>query len=58
MMHPPTFYAGPLQDHEVDELAGLLDLVAERLSAAGAEDLAGHVDWWALRLANATGHGQ
>lgn len=55
MMHPPTFYAGPLHDHEVDELAGLLELVGESLCASGATDLAGHIAWWVLRLTNVKG---
>ena len=50
MMHSPTFYEGPLADHEVDDLAGLLELVGQRLAGAGSEDLAGHVGWWVLRL--------
>jgi hypothetical protein len=52
MMHPPTFYEGPLHDHEVDDLVGLLELVEQRLAGAGPEDLAGHVGWWVLRLTN------
>jgi hypothetical protein len=52
MMHPPTFYEGPLHDHEVDDLAGLLELVEQHLAGAGLEDLAGHVGWWVLRLTN------
>jgi hypothetical protein len=55
MMHPPTFYEGPLHDHEVDDLAGLLELVEENLHALGAPDLAGHVGWWVLRLTNVNG---
>lgn len=52
MMHPPTFYEGPLADHETDELAGLLEAVEQSLYDAGAPDLAGHVGWWVLRLTN------
>ena len=55
MMPPPTYYTGPLHDHELDDLVGLLKLVEQTLYASGAEDLAGHVAWWALRLTNATG---
>jgi hypothetical protein len=55
MMPPPTFYEGPLADHEVDDLAGLLELVEESLHVSGAEDLAGHVGWWVWRLTNAKG---
>jgi hypothetical protein len=51
-MGPPTFYAGPLHNHEVDDLAGFLESVEETLRASGAEDLAGHIGWWVLRLTN------
>jgi hypothetical protein len=44
-----------LHDHEVDELAGLLELVEESLCASGATDLAGHIAWWVLRLTNVKG---
>lgn len=52
MIHPPTFYEGPLCDHELEELTDLLDLVGERLCDLGDEDLAGHVAWWIRRLTN------
>lgn len=52
MIHPPTFYEGPLRDHETAELADLLELVGAELHHAGAEDLAGHVAWWIRRLTN------
>ena len=55
MMPPPTFYEGPLHDHEVDDLVGLLELVEQRLAGIGAEDLAGHVGWWVWRLTNVKG---
>ncbi len=55
MMPPPTFYEGPLHDHEIDDLVGLLELVEQRLAGAGPEDLAGHVSWWVLRLTNLKG---
>ena len=55
MMPPPTFYEGPLADHEVDDLVGLLELVGQRLAGAGSEDLAGHVGWWVWRLTNIKG---
>jgi hypothetical protein len=55
MVHPPTFYEGPLHDHEVDDLVGLLELVGQRLASAGPEDLAGHVGWWVWRLRNLKG---
>ena len=55
MMHPPTFYEGPLADHEVDHLAGLLELVGQRLAGAGPEDLGGPVGWWVWRLTSVKG---
>jgi hypothetical protein len=55
MIHPPTFYEGPLHDHEIEELAELLELVTGRLFDSGQEDLAGHVAWWIVRLTNVKG---
>jgi hypothetical protein len=50
MIHPPTFSEGPLTDHEIAELADLLESVEERL---GLDELAGHLAWWVLRLSRA-----
>jgi hypothetical protein len=33
----------------------LLEVVEESLYASGAEDLAGHIGWWVLRLTNVKG---
>jgi len=52
MIHPPTFYEGPLQDHEIDELADLLEYVEERLADSEFSDLSTHLAWWSLRLSN------
>lgn len=57
MIHPPTFYEGPLHDHEIDDLAGLLELVEDQLHLSGFDDLAGHLSWWILRLSNTKGEG-
>ncbi|MDA8040231.1 MAG: hypothetical protein M0Z69_13990 [Actinomycetota bacterium] len=41
MIHPPTKTNGPLEDHELAELA---ELVPEHLRV--------RISWWWLRLAN------
>ena len=37
MIHPPTFCEGPLHDHEIDNLAGLLGPVGDQLHRTGFE---------------------
>lgn len=54
MIHPPTFSHGPLHDHELAELADLLDDID--MWIAGQHDVPEHlrlrIPAWALRLAN------
>jgi hypothetical protein len=54
MIRPPTFTHGPLQAHELDELAELLDELDCWISQL--DDVPEHwrirVSWWAWRLAN------
>jgi hypothetical protein len=54
MIHPCTFHAGPLQAHELVELAELLDDLDAWAAQIGElpEDLGIRIPWWALRLAN------
>jgi hypothetical protein len=58
MIHPPTFYEGPLHDHETCELADLLELVGEHLDQTGEKDLAGHLAWWIMRLSKTKEEGR
>lgn len=54
MIHPPTFTRGPLQPHELAELAGLLDDLDAFIAIAGdtvPEHLRIRVPAWAARLA-------
>jgi hypothetical protein len=55
MIHPPTFSHGPLHDHELAELADLLDDID--MWIAGQDNVPEHlrlrVPAWALRLTNA-----
>lgn len=54
MIHPPTFSRGPLQAHEADELAELLDDLDRWIS--GLDEVPEHlrlrVCSWAGRLAH------
>jgi hypothetical protein len=55
MIHPPTFTHGPLHDHELAELADLLDDIDAWIASDETvpEHLAIRVPAWAARLANA-----
>jgi hypothetical protein len=52
MIHPPTFTSGPLQPHELDEIADLLADIDDW--AAGRPDIPEHLRiraaWWATRM--------
>jgi hypothetical protein len=54
MIHPPTVSHGPLQAHEVADLAELADDLAVWIEEL--DDVPDHVAiqvrWWAYRLAN------
>lgn len=54
MIHPPTFTHGPLHDHELADLADLLDDLEVWMAdqAAVPEHLRIRVPAWAARLAN------
>jgi len=53
-MHPPTFIEGPLQPHEVSELAELMDDIEAFVTTLNhlPEHLRIGIGWWALRLEN------
>jgi hypothetical protein len=54
MMHPPTYIEGPLQPHEVSELAELMDDLEAFVTTLEhlPEHLRIRIGWWALRLEN------
>jgi hypothetical protein len=54
MIHPPTETQGPLQPHELCELADLLDDLDAFIASLAVvpEDLRIEIPWWALRLEN------
>ncbi|MDA8046670.1 MAG: hypothetical protein M0Z30_15750 [Actinomycetota bacterium] len=58
MIHPPTFTHGPLQAHELDDPAGLLDDLDAFIATASdavPEHLRIRVPVWAARVANVAG---
>ena len=54
MIHPPTQTQGPLQSHELAELADLLDDLDAFIGSLEEvpQDLRIRVPWWAFRLEN------
>ena len=54
MIHPPTFTHGPLHDHELADLADLLDDIDTCIAHVEAvpQHLRIRIPAWAARLAN------